>query len=68
MTYTMSQRARSSYNKRIKDRNRAIGFSVAVFFICLNILIAIIFWPMLKDHLNKIERGERKPIIEIRID
>jgi hypothetical protein len=33
-----------------------------------NLLFAAIFWPMLQEHWEKIRSGEKKALIEIRMN
>ena len=61
-----SKAARASYTRYVKRRNFQIKVTIAVFFIAANLILAIFFWPMLKEHRDKMSSGERVPLIEIR--
>ena len=57
--------------QRAKAQKRKLlmaHIGVIAFFVLANLIIAIVFWPMLKSHLDKIEKGERKALITIKYE
>ena len=61
-----SKRSRNAYAAALAHKRRRINIFITVVFVLANLLLAIIFWPMLKDHLDKIKSGEREAIFTIR--